>query len=152
MGYKIEFNSYDEILKFINFATELWSWECCKFCLSTQIGATMNIDTRNNNGGYVDFASLKNYINQFYENNGKVNLRVDVKLKCHESFKKSADPNNYYSAFYVNFYSYNDINYINLTYSENGANVIDTPYVTFVAYIRKIYDAWYTYYSESLTY
>ena len=58
------------------------------------------------------------------------------------------DTNNYYQAFYINFYSNKTINYINLSYDENGENLVTEPYTVFVSYIKDMYNNWKVYYAS----
>lgn len=150
MGYKIDFNTYHELTTFIDYSKDLWTWGTQKFELSASNGMVMNIDTQSsgsgNSSGYQAFNILRPYIQQYYENNGSTPITLDIRLKCPESFMDSADPNNYYQAFFINFYSHNNIHYINLSYQENGANLIEAPYLAFVAYIKGLFDTWKTYY------
>ena len=150
MGYKIRFNSYQELTTFIDYAQDLWLWGTRKFELVSSSGSIMNIDTRNyatgNTSGYVDFSTLRPYINQYYVNNGSEPIILDIKLKCPESFLASADPNKYYRAFYINFYSGRNNHYLNLSYDENGIELVTGPFKVFVAYIDNIYKKWAAYY------
>lgn len=152
MGYKIDFKTYEEVTTFIDFASDLLLWGTKKFELTSSNGATMNIDTRNyitgNSSGYVSFSTLRPYINQYYVNNGSLPIMLDIKLVCPDSFRASADPNNYYQAFYINFYSNKKVNYINLSYDENGQNLVTEPYTVFVSYIKDIYENWKVYYAS----
>ena len=150
MAYKLYFSTYQEITTFIDYAQDLWTWGCSLFRLSSTRGATMQMDTNDYaNGDYVSFATMRPYINQYYNNNSQQPITLDIKLVCPESFRAEMDQNNYYEAFYINFYSNGKTNYINLSYSENGINLITTPYVTFVNYIQQLYDKWKTYYKNN---
>jgi hypothetical protein len=152
MGYKIYFASYDEIMSFIDYSDEILLWGTKKFTLTSSSNAVMNIDTHNYTSGdirnYIAFSSLKTYINQYYINNGYLPIMVDVKLVCPESYRKSIDPNNYYSYFYMNIYSHQTINYLNLTYDENGIELITEPFTSWVAYVLTMYNKWKAYYES----
>lgn len=153
MAYKIYFNTYQELNTFIEYAQDLWSWGCSVFRLSTKAGATMNMDTSDysssNSSGYVSFATLKPYIQQYYTNNGESPITLDIKLICPEGFRAEMDQNSYYESFSINFYSNAQTNYINLSYSENGINLVTAPYATFVGYIQQLYDKWKMYYKNN---
>lgn len=150
MGCKLQFNTYQEIFTFIEYAQDLWTWSCVLFRLSTTRGGTMNLDTTDySSGDYISFATMRPYIKQYYDNNLQQPITMDIKLVCPESFRAEMDQNNYYEAFYVNFYSNGSVNYINLSYSENGINLMTTPYATFVNYMQQLYDRWKTYYKNN---
>lgn len=152
MGYKIDFKTYEELTTFIDFASDLLLWGTKKFELISSTGAVMNIDTNNymmgSSGKCVPFSTLRPYIKQYYTNNGSLPIILDIKLICPDSFRASADPNNYYQAFYINFYSNKTINYINLSYDENGENLVTEPYTVFVSYIKDMYNNWKVYYAS----
>ena len=151
MGYKIYFSSYEEIMNYIDYRTEFLTWQTQKFLLTSKSNINMDINT-SFSAGYIDFSSLKSYINKFYEDQGSLPIIMDIKLICPDSYRESIDPNNYYSNFYINFYSNAnmtpEVHYLNLTYEERGANLIPEPYKAWVAYIVSGYNKWKVYYSE----
>jgi len=151
MGYKIYFNSYNELMSFLNYTDEILLWETTLFRLTSATNSMMNMDTHSYSSAYsrdfVVFSTLRDYIQQYYTNNGSLPITVDVKLKCPDDYKKSIDPNNYYEAFYVNFYSDQYKTYANITYSENGSELIPDPMVAWTVYLKNMYAKWYTYYT-----
>src|SRR5574344_459486 len=153
MGYKINFTTYAELISFIDYASDLWLWGTKKFELVSSAGAVMNIDTHSyvtgNSIQYVAFSTLKPYINQYYVNNGSMPIVLDIKLLCPDSFRASVDPNNYYQAFYVNFYSNKKMNYINLSYDENGIDLVVAPSTAVVAFIHDLYNNCKIYYTSN---
>ena len=147
MGYKIYFESYEEIMSYLDYQEEFLSWETKRFTLSSDTGINMDINTAFNSG-YMQFSQLKPYINKFYEDCGSTTIIVDIKLICPENYRESIDPDNYFSNFYINIYSNFDMNYVNLTYEERSAEFDEKPYKAWVAYIVAGYKKWQQYYSE----
>jgi len=147
MGYKIYFNTYDELMNYIDYQKDFLNWQTKKFFLSSNSNINMDIDT-SYSMGYVTFSSLKSYINKFYLDQGALPITVDIKLICPESYRESIDPNNYYSNFYLNIYSYDSNHYVNLTYEERGMNLIEDPFKAWVAYVVSNYNKWLSYYKE----
>ena len=151
MGYKIYLASYDELVSFIDYATEMHSWGTRKFVLSTLVGTSMDVNTRVAQGGvdgYTAFAALRGYIEQYFINNGEQPIIVDVKLMCPDGYRRSIDPNGYYTNFFVNFYSSPDNTYINMGYEERGQTLINDPFVAWCAYIKQIHKKWALYNAE----
>ncbi len=147
MGYKIYFDSYEEIMNYIDYQNEFLTWQTKKFTLSSNTNINMDINTSFSRG-YITFSTLKSYINKFYVDQGSLPITVDIKLICPESYRTSIDPNNYYSNFYLNIYSSGRTHYVNLTYEERGMNLIEDPFKAWVAYIVSGYNKWLNYYKE----
>ena len=149
MSYKYYFNTYQELLTFIAFGKDLWTWGCMSFILSSSTGSTLNLDTSNNSGAGIDYITFSNtipYISNYYNDN-KMPITMDVKLKCRESFRAQADPSNYYQAFFLNIFTNGSINYLALGYNENGPEAVEAPFTVYVAYIQDMFDKWKTYYA-----
>lgn len=147
MGYKIELNSYAELLSFISFTTELGLWETRRFSLLSAANVAMNIDTTTPSG-YTQFASLNSYIDQYYVNNGSLAITVDVKLVCPDGYRQSIDPDGHYAAFFLNLYSSGTVTYLNLTYDEDCADLVNDPFVAWVAYVKILHNKWLTFYND----
>lgn len=150
MAYKIDFINYQQLVNFINYVEDLWLWNCTIFRMSNSIGNTLNldtVDTSNVNMSYVQFSKLIDYMNKYYENNNPP-VTMDIKLICPDYLRLQADPNRYYQAFYVNFFSNGKINYVTLSYNENGSKAESAPFTVFVGYIMELYNKWKAYYSN----
>ena len=148
MGYTLYFSDQDELMNFVDYATETHAWGVRKFTLSSAGGATMDIDTRGGGtDGYVNLASVKGYINQYKENNPGLQTVINFKLICPEGYRQSIDPDNYYSAFYLNVYSSGKLSYVSLTYAERGVNLVEAPFLSWVAYVRAMFRKWKTLYT-----
>ena len=147
LGYKIYFNSYEEIMNYLDYQTEFLTWQTKKFNLTSNTNINMDINT-SFSAGYMVFSSLKSYIQKFYIDQGSLPITVDIKLICPDTYRESIDPNHYYSNFYLNLYSNKKLNYINLTYEERGINLIEEPFKAWVAYIVSGYNKWLNYYKE----
>jgi len=152
MAYKIDFINYQQLINFINYAQDLWMWNCSIFRMSNSIGNTLNVDTTdttNVNVSYIQFSKLIPYMNRYYENNTPP-VTMDIKLICPDYLRLQADPNRYYQTFYVDFYSNSRVNYITLSYNENGSEAQPVPFTVFVGYITEIYNKWKAYYETEL--
>lgn len=152
MAYKYYFNTFNELVSFIEYAQDLWEWGCRIFRLSNITGSVMNLDTTDynttNSSGYVRFGSLLGHINSYYDQNNQQPFTLEIKLICPESFRASADPNRYYQSFFLTFYSNYNTHYINLGYNENGINLQTAPYTVFAGYIQGLFEKWKVYYAN----
>lgn len=148
MSYKIYLGGYDSMIDFMNYATDIDQFGTRRFVLMSMDGAMMNIDTRTNNGSYMQFVHLKDYISIYKENNGNRAITVDIKLICPEGQRRSIDPNGYYSNFFMNFYSSGSITYIGMSYEESGRELVEAPFIAWCAYVTQIHKKW-TLYAES---
>ena len=151
MGYKIYLANYEQMVSFIDYATDMHSWATRKFTLSTTLGVSMDIDTRVLQGGvngYIAFAALRGYINQYFVNNGEQPIIVDIKLVCPDGYRQSVDPNGYYANFFINFYSSGENTYINLGYEERGQELVEEPFIAWCAYVKQIHKKWMLYNAE----
>jgi hypothetical protein len=147
MGYKVYFNSYDEIINFIDYTSEFSLWQTRIFRMSTLTNMSMDIDTKFSMG-YMTFGMLRPYITKFKEDNISSDVILDVKLICPSTYKTTIDPNNYYNNFYINFYSNPNIHYFNLTYEESSTILDETAWKSWVGYIVSMYNKWWNYYKE----
>lgn len=147
MGFKIVMNNYTELLSFINYTTELGLWETRKFSLLSAANVAMNVDTATPTG-YTAFSAVSPYIDQYYVNNGSLPITVDVKLVCPSGYRRSIDPDEHYANFFLNLYSSSTVTYLNMTYDEDGADLVDDPFTAWVAYVKVLYNRWLTYFSQ----
>ena len=150
MGQKIYFDSREDLLSFLDYTQEFLNWGCRKFYMTCNSGAVLTMNTYNGNNdtdGYMPYVNLKNYIAPYIETNElKGGLIIDIKLICPHAYKDTIDVEGYYNNFYVNFYSSEHANYVNISYEDITSELIPKPYIAWAAYIYSFYKKWAVFY------
>ena len=143
---RLDFEDANEILNFLVNTQELGIWETVICRLSAENGIKIPITTNYKDPlGLVDYIQLdqiKQTMKNFLSQNGHLNLNLKVKLKFPDSQRKIMDPNNYYSAFYLNFYSDNNSSFATTSFMETSSDLVPNPIVSWGVYATSLYNGW----------
>jgi hypothetical protein len=143
---KIQFNDFEELLKFLNNIPNFQDWEVIDFDLKIKNGENILIDTQVNTGSpdrkYKKFSSIQNTINSFYDENYYKPIVFNMKLKLPNTLKSTIDNKNQYKEFYINLYSNTQISYVTISFLEKGKNLPKEPIKNWALYILNLYHDW----------
>ena len=143
---KVTFDDATAMNAFLNFNSDMCIWEVVLCRLSSSNGVTLNINTRVNDSlglsKYVRWDQIKGTVTNFLEQNSHMAMNIEIKLKYPDANRKIMDSNDYYSAFYLNFFSNNIETYACTSFLENDISLPAAPIVTWGVFIQSLYNDW----------
>jgi len=143
---RIDFQNFTQLISFLNYVTDFNTWETVLISMIASSGMQLQINTQINDplglNQYVAFNKIQPMIQNFFNSNGYLPITLRLKLRCPDSLRKQMDPANYYSDFYVNFYSNNISTYSTISFVETSKNLNSTPVTAWALYITNLYTQW----------
>jgi len=144
----IKFTNISDLLSFLNNTKEFLDWEVLNFRISAISSTELTINTRINDPmgirQYAPYKDIKDTLNNYYAANSYSTINFEMRMKFPNNLRKSIDPTNMYSAFYISFYSDASLSYINLSFLENTVKYFEVaPMQSWADYITDLYNAWY---------
>lgn len=140
----LNFDDLQDLIQFLNFNSIMSIWEVSVFKLSASYGMQMEINTKYNDPlgliSYMQFESLKPMLLNFYEQNSHLNMNVEIRMIYPERNRKIMDPNNCYSAFYLNIFSNAEKTFMNVSYTETSQELPEEPITSWCVYIAGLYN------------
>lgn len=143
---RLDFDDAYEVLDFLVSSNELGGWETIICRLSVENGIKNNVTTSINDPlglvDYLELNQLKSTMTDFLNQNGHLNLNLEVKLKFPNDQRKIMDPSNHYSAFYFNFYSDTSSSFATTSFMETSKELAAGPIVSWGVYVTGLYNNW----------
>lgn len=143
---RLDFEDANEILDFLVNTSEFGTWETVICRLSAENGIKIPITTAYNDPlGLIDYLQLdhiKSTMKNFLDQNGHLNLNVEIKLKFPDAQRRIMDPNNYYNSFYFNLYSDSSSSFATTSFMETSSDLAPNPIVSWGVYITGLYNSW----------
>ena len=143
---KVTFDDANAMNAFMNFNSDMCIWEVVLCRLSASNGITLDINTLVNDtlglSKYVRWDQVKATVTNFIEQNSHMAMNIEIKLKYPDANRKVMDSNDYYSAFYLNFFSNNIDTYASTSFLENDTSLPAAPIVAWGVFVQSLYNDW----------
>ena len=131
---------------FLNFTRDIRTFECPILKIYTSYGMKLDINTKIHDPlGLHDYMTLEQLllmITNFIQTNAAQEITFELKIKCPNSQRKIFDPNDYYSAFYLNCFSNSNASIAKTSYLESSTNLVEAPLIAWMTLVQGFYNAY----------
>ena len=143
---RLEFENIFDLCNFLNYTNDMRTFECPIVKIYTSYGMKMDINTKIYDPlglhEYMTLEQLLLMIINFVQTNAAQAITFELKIKCPNAQRKSFDPNDYYSAFYLNCYSNTNTTIAKTSYQETSTELVEAPVIAWMTLIQGFYNAY----------